>query len=84
MLPDEEALCPVVVPPLGSDKFHINSPLIHAACPWGTRNSPCPSRIAFRTYSHQLQFGLGLGHNGEEKKKKNTEKKKRLRGSVLA
>lgn len=32
-LPDEEALCPVVFPPWGSDKFHINSCLIHAASP---------------------------------------------------
>ena len=49
-LPDEEALCLVVVPPLGSAKFHINSCLIHAVSSWGTKESPCPSPIASRTY----------------------------------
>lgn len=70
ILPDEEALCPVVVPPLGSDKFHINSCLIHAVSPWGTKDSPCPSPIASRTYSHQLRFGLGLGQHGKKGGKK--------------
>lgn len=64
ILPDKEALCPVVVPPFGCNKFHINSCLIQAASPWGTKDSPCPSLIASYTYSHQRQFGLVLGQHG--------------------
>lgn len=81
ILPDEKALCPVVVPPLGSDKFHINSCLIHVASPWGTRDSPYPSPIASHTYHHQLRIGLVLGQS-RKKKKYVKSTRKRLRASI--
>lgn len=70
LLPDEEALCPLLVPPSSSDKFHINSGLIHSVSPRGRTDSPYPdARIASRSYSRVSAEG-----EGRTKRKKGTKK----------